>query len=201
MNKLINVNWRSVRNVTPIADLEQLEEFCELAPNRLAIEIGSYEGGSTAVLAQYFETVIAIDPWGEHDTKPGEKIATFTEGTVGTNSHFPIFNKNMYRLGLNNIVIPLVSTVAALKKMSCLSVGLVFVDDGHTYSDCSRDINAALPHLCNDGILVCHDYYNQTGGPCGSYIGVTEAVNEAINIYNLETIKHTGGVIALRRKS
>jgi len=200
LEKIKIIDWKSILNVTPIEDLEQLEKFCDLAPNRLAIEVGSYEGGSTAVLAQYFETVIAIDPWGEHNTKPGDSIATFTEGTAGTNSHFPAFNKNMHKLGLCDIVIPLVSTVTSLKILPYLNAGLAFVDDGHTHFDCKRDINAVLPHLCKDGILVCHDYYNEFGGSCGAYIGVTEAVNEAIGYYNLEIIKHTGGIIAMRKK-
>lgn len=105
----------------------------------------------------------------------------------------------MFRLGLYDTVIPIVSNVSALKIIPFLNAGLAFVDDGHTYNDCIRDIHAVMPHLCSNGILVCHDYYNQTGGPCGSYIGVTEAVNEAIEIYNFEIIENNGGIIALRR--
>lgn len=201
--KTYNIDWKSVLSSSPPDDLLQLEQFCECVPDYLramAIEIGSYEGASTSLLLQYFHTIIAIDPWGEHDLKDGEKIATFTEGTEGTNVHFAKFNSNMHRLKLSDRVIRIVGTVEALNRLPRLDVGLVFVDDGHTYSDCMRDISTSMRHLNVDGLLVCHDYYNQTGGPCGSYIGVTKAVNEAISNYELEIVNHSGGIIGLKRK-
>lgn len=197
------IDWKSILSSSPPDDLLQLERFCDIVPDylrTLAIEIGSYEGASTALLLQYFDTVIAIDPWGEHDVKDGEKIATFTKGTEGTNIHFINFNKNMHRLNLNDRLIRIVGTVEALKRLPILDAGLVFVDDGHTYTDCTRDIDVSMRHLNVDGLLVCHDYYNQTGGPCGSYIGVTGAVNKAISEYDLEVLHHSGGIIGLKRK-
>ena len=200
--KLYNIHWQSIWTGTPPEDLERLQRYCELASDSchhfIAIEVGTHEGATAALLAEWFETIICIDPWGEHKVESGELIATFF-GNAATMPEFTTFIGNMERLNLFHRVIPIVNTVRALDRLPKLDVALAFVDDGHTYHDCSRDIKAVLTHLAPAGILVCHDYYGDAG-PCGSYIGVKQAVEEAIKIYDLEVIEHSGGIIALRRR-
>jgi len=202
--KLYNIEWQSILSVTPLGDMVKLQEFCDLASskcnNERAIEVGTYTGASAALISEWFETIICIDPWGKYDVQPGELIATYVGEGTATMPEYRLFFDNMERLDILHRIIPIVNTVEVLNRMPYkLYAALALVDDGHTYHDCSRDINAVMKHMHPRGILVCHDYYGG-GGPCGSYIGVEEAVNEAIKKYDLEVIDHSGGIIALKRR-
>jgi predicted O-methyltransferase YrrM len=197
-----NVAWQTVYSGTPPEDLIRLQHYCELVSERnlpsMAIEIGTHEGASTALLAEWFDVVICVDPWGDIEVQPGERIATFI-GKAATIPQFTAFVGNMERLNLFDRIVPIVNTVKALDHLIPQNVALAFVDDGHTYHDCSRDIKAALRHLAPAGLLVCHDYFGGPG-PCGSYVGVQQAVDEAVEKYGLEIIDHFGSIVALQRK-
>jgi hypothetical protein len=202
--RLYSVDWQSVWTGTPYEDMVKLQEFCDMASskcnNERAIEVGTHTGASAALMSEWFETVICIDPWGKYDVQPGELIATYVGEGTATIPEYRAFFENMERLKVLSRLIPIVGTVEALNRWPYkLNVALAFVDDGHTYHDCSRDIKAVIQHLHQRGILVCHDYYGG-GGPCGSYIGVEQAVEEAIKKYDLEVIEHSGGIIALKRR-
>ena len=211
--KLYEVNWQSVYSGTPPSELERLQYYCSIAPDqRLAIEIGTHEGASAAILAQWFETVICIDPWGDHELLyPSDRMATFAGKNPGGSPHFLACMGNLVRLGLFDRVIPIVNTPIVLEKLPSLNAGLIFVDDGHVYSACSKDIKRSLPHLHQDGLLVCHDYcrpgygrppYNPDDpnhSPVDPYIGVQQAVDEAIIKYNLEVVDHFEGIVCLKQ--
>jgi hypothetical protein len=201
--KIYEVDWQSVYTGTPPEDLVKLQEFCELANEQchhfMAIEVGTHAGATAALISEWFETVVCIDPWGKYEVQPGEKIATYVGEGTATLPEYRAFFENMERLNLLHRIIPIVNTIRALDRLPDLNVALAFVDDGHTYHDCSRDIRAVMYHLHQKGILVCHDYFGDSG-PHGSYIGVKQAVEEAIGIYNLKVVEHSGSIIALQRK-
>jgi len=89
------IDWRSCYSGTPASELARLGWYCERIRERfahtdaarldIALEIGSHEGASAALLSQYFDTVICVDPWGkEEPLSPNERIASFV-GEPGTN--------------------------------------------------------------------------------------------------------------------
>ena len=205
--KLYDVDWKSVPTPTPPEDLVKLQTYCEMASLKglrsMAIEVGTHTGATAALISEWFETVVCIDPWGKYDVQPGERIATYIGEGTATIPEYAAFFENMDRIGLLERVIPIVNTVKVLDNFFdigiALNVALAFVDDGHTYHDCSRDIKAVMKHLADAGILVCHDYFSG-GGLSTSYAGVGEAVNEAIRLYDLEVIEQFGSIIALQRK-
>lgn len=200
--KRYSVNWESLSSGTPKNELERLQYYCDgISDPSLAIEIGSYQGASAALLAEYFPTVICIDPWGhEEPLSSEERIASFVH-SPGTNEYFPIYMANMERLGLwNERVIPIVGTSKALSKLPYLGADLCFVDDGHVLSCCRADIKECLRHLKPNGTLVCHDY-KRGEFEVDPYIGVAQAVDEAIEIYDLEIMDHFAGICALVRKN
>ncbi|MFA4845081.1 MAG: class I SAM-dependent methyltransferase [Patescibacteria group bacterium] len=211
--KLREIEWRSVYSGTPVCELERLETYCERASSadhRLAIEIGSHEGGSAALMAQYFDVVLCVDPWGkEEPLSPQERIASFV-GNPASNVHFPAFIKNMVRLDLwDKVVFPVVGTARTLLALPKLYASMVFADDGHVYQCCEQDIRAALHHIASDGLLVCHDYhrpeYYEPDNPryvnhVDPYVGVRVATDEAIDKHNLVILDHFEGIVALMRK-
>jgi len=69
-------------------------------------------------------------------------------------------------------------------------VDMVFVDDGHFYSECKGDIETWLPHVRDGGMMVFHDY----GGKYGK--GVVEAVDELMVCY--ERVAQVGTLVAFR---
>lgn len=211
------VDWKSCYSGTPLCELERLQEYCRQVAEssvdflpELAIEIGSHEGASAAVLAEWFDTVICVDPWGKEELlSPKERMASYV-GCPGSNIHFPAFMSNMERLGLfDGPVIPIVGTSAILDALPPLGASLVFVDNGHNYSCCSADIRRGLRHLKPDGLLVCHDYKRpEYYEPDNSryinhvdpYLGVAQALDEAVFLYDLEMTEHFEGICCLVRR-
>lgn len=203
--KIYDVDWKSIVSASPASELVKLQEYCKIASDRcgneIAIEIGSYEGGSAALLSEWFETVICIDPWGDEAPRydPGE-IASFV-GKPGTTEHMQNFMKNVDKLGIFGRVLPIVGTSDVLGRLPYLGAALIFVDDGHVYNACKLDIDRSVPHLAHGGLLVCHDY--KRGYPSDNpnfadmYKGVQLAVDEAINTYSMRIVDHFEGIVAL----
>jgi len=118
----------------------------------------------------------------------------------------------MERLELFDRVIPIEGTSKILDGLPRLGLQLVFVDDGHVYTACSADIRQSLRHLDYEGLLICHDYKRPGFGyppynpdhphhsPVDPYIGVQEAVDEAVKLFNLEVFDHFEGIVALQRR-
>jgi hypothetical protein len=210
MEKL-SLPWRSISTMSQWeSEYNTLERYCEYIWNsferrtNLAIEIGSYHGRTTAIIAQYFPCVLAIDLWGDIH-KGTSKLSS-----VGQESFVP-FIKNMIQLGLTEKVHPIVSTSGCLSNLQYLGAELIFIDGSHHYEDVRVDIDRAFEHLDDSGLLVFHDY-KRPGigypvvegypyeGPNDAWEGVARAVDEAMNEYDLEIYDHSGGVVALRKK-
>jgi predicted O-methyltransferase YrrM len=206
------LSWRSISTMSPWEqEYDALERYCETVwhafehQTNIAIEIGSYHGRTTAIIAQYFPYVYAIDLWG--DIHKG----TSKPSTIGQESFVP-FIKNMLRLDiLESRVHPIVSTSKFLCGCQYLGAELVFIDGSHHYDDVCLDIQRAIEHLDDDGLIVFHDYkrpgigYPECDGypyegPNDAWEGVARAVDEAIKEYELEVHDHTGGIVALRKK-
>jgi len=206
--KLYDVEWQRIWTGTSPEDMAALQRYCKRASDlyyrSLAIEVGTHCGASAALISEWFETVVCVDPWGQYTVQPGELIGTYVGEGTATLPEFGQFVQNMEKLDILRRMVPIVNTVKALDNLFergiNLNAALAFVDDGHTYHDCRRDIAAVMRHLSPLGLLVCHDYYGG-GGPCGSYIGVEQAVDEAIQIHGLEVFEHSGGIIAMQRRA
>jgi len=204
--------WRSVSTMSPWdREYDILEKYCEHVwylydcCTNLAIEIGSYHGKTTAIIAQYFPNVLAIDLWG--DIHKG----TEKPSTIGQESFVP-FIQNMIQMELIGSVHPIVSTSKCLAGFPFLGAELVFIDASHHYEDVRVDIDQAMQHLDDNGMIIFHDYKRNgfsTYPSCEGYPyqgatdpweGVARAVDEAIQEYDLELYDHTGGVVALKKK-
>lgn len=147
-----------------------------------AIEIGSWNGKSAIHLGELIK-----------EAGTGQKvfcIDTYTKGLHGTDDfnaegleHLKKFKAYIHEAGLEEIVIPIVSTSTAVH-FSGLFKGktfeLIYIDGDHTYGGCLADITNYIGYLSNTGVIAGHDYVE------GTWQGVVDAVKEARKLYNVE---------------
>jgi hypothetical protein len=209
-NPLRVIDWRSVESMSTDDELEKLEEWAGLNQDSSAwaLELGSFKGKTTAIIAQFFEKVVAGDLWGNVDHGVG------SYDQIGTH-HFDAFIRNMTRLKLINIVIPVVGTLDHIAQLFTPErFVFIFVDGDHSYEWCKKDLEAADPLLSPGGLLVCHDYKrpgfgyppftpgHPHHGPIDPWGGVARAVDEFLaSRPNYAIHEHFAGIVAMRKES
>lgn len=148
------LDWQSLHSMGEMEEFLKLEEWCHncyVGGGKRALEIGSFHGKSTAILAQFFDVVFAVDLWGNVDNGLG------SYSDIGQH-HFISFIKNMIKLELIDRVVPVVGTSAVLNHLSPLNVDFIYIDASHYYDDVKKDIQCASRHLNHGGWLVGDDY-------------------------------------------
>jgi cephalosporin hydroxylase len=167
-NKLF-AEYKEKEDVMPKEDAMAILKYIEKIKSDLPIlEIGTYEGNTTALIADYLKAlgrknlVITIDPfdlfWSDHDPSIAAKV----------------------RLNGKNVKIikgfsTEINVINQIKETS-----LTFVDGGHDKSTVISDIKNYFPKTKEYFLL--HDI---------NYQGVKDALNE-VNA-NIKTISNTGG--------
>jgi hypothetical protein len=165
---MMKLDWKSVRRAlspgqteetVPYTEHEALEKWAQeiydkFGEDSVAVEIGSYYGASTVLLAQFF-TVIAFDLWF-----PLEKYHLDFAGET-----FPEFIKNLKSFNLleNDRVIPILGTSSMLKLFPPANTKLCFIDGDHAYKGAKDDIIQCDKHLIAGGYMVMHDHPRAEG--------------------------------------
>ncbi len=122
------------------------------ADKQIIVEVGSYMGRSTLVLAQHCPGVVyAIDKWGEYRIK-------WKNGKV-----WPAFQANLAAHITSGKVVPIrAKTPAAWHALDQLLGGrkadMIFIDGDHRYSAVASDCIEAWKRLAPTGLLCGHDY-------------------------------------------
>ncbi len=147
----------------PERDAKALETLVRsvLKDHMVVVEIGSWKGMSTAILARTVVdssgSVFAVDHWMGSEGVAHHEVAKTTD-------IFSIFKYNLSALGLWDSVHPLVmDSETAAKIFADGILDLVFLDSDHRYESVKKDISSWLPKLRNGGILCGHDcegYYS-----------------------------------------
>lgn len=146
------------------------EELERLAAGKTVLEIGSYCGKSTVVMARVANRVVAID---DFRGAPGSNINPDSGGVKNDSgpSLRQAFFDNLDRFGVAQKVTPVVATLeSVLPTMNLDGVEMVFYDADHTYASTyngGRQLFQRLPPSCT---IVFHDYGD-------SDPGVIQAVN------------------------
>ncbi len=149
---------------------EEVERLFTLA--RLAsvmgplLEIGSYCGRSAAIIGQACkenESVLySIDHHrGSEEQQPGEEYFDpdlYDDRTGGVNT-FPLFRETMKRAGLEETVVPIVSSSEVAGRRWQTGLSMVFIDGGHSFEAAHTDFITWSPHLISGGFLVIHDIF------------------------------------------
>jgi predicted O-methyltransferase YrrM len=214
------VDWRSLTvpggSETTI-EHEALEKWCQevydRCPNTLAIEVGSYEGRSTIVMAQFWDTM-AIDVWAVFDLERNSNPEKFDH--FGEAPSWKVFMERVRTFGFSNRIFPTCATSKYLDKLDPLNSEFIFVDADHAYPACYEDAVRADRHLSETGWLIFHDYkrpgygygeeqyhptperpYRSTVDP---WAGVAISVDKFMETHDYEVVEQIHGIIALKRK-
>lgn len=119
--------------------------LCSLAEGRDVLEIGAFQGRSTAALARGARRVVSVD-WHRGD-----------DGS-GWGWTLPAFSGHLTRLGLWDRVIPVVGRVEDVAPLLAGPFGLVWIDGAHGAADVERDTRLALRLLAPGGVIAWHDW-------------------------------------------
>ena len=142
----------------------------------VAVEIGSWAGATTRILAQAGFRVFAVDHW-LGNRHPGDHLTNLPE-------HFPpdlacrTFCRNMDD-ELFISVYPLVGSSAFWASVwsEYLPIDFLYIDASHEFQDVLADIQAWTPHVRPGGIIAGHDF--------GLFDGVEQAVCQT-GMYRIE---------------
>jgi SAM-dependent methyltransferase len=130
-------------------------ELTRLAEGKRVLEIGSYCGLSTIMLARSAEHVTACDYFDGR-------------GTPSPASTLEHFTNNIERHGLTEKV----AICHPEATFPLPEYDLAFIDGGHEYDDVKADIDKVLAVLSPDGLIAFHDYKHP------AHPGVTRAIHE-----------------------
>lgn len=134
---------------------EGLAKLCKWANQNGAVgkcvEIGSYSGEGTVVLADHFKEVLAVDPWengydpndvASHQCPMEDVFNAFTERTSP-------FKNVLYSRG---------KSLDALQFFKDGELDMVYIDGDHRYEGALADIKGWLPKLRKGGCMTGHDF-------------------------------------------
>jgi len=150
------------------------------------IEVGTWKGRSAIAIASTLTklgfldfSVLCIDTWlgapefwtwGMDDPTRGGSLRLVN----GYPSVFTTFTKNIKKIGLDDVIIPLpLSSIQAadVLKHYGMTADVIYVDGAHEYEPVKHDISAYWPLLKVGGTMVGDDYM-------GCWPGVMRAVDE-----------------------
>lgn len=119
-------------------------ELRRLAVNANVLEIGSYRGRSTVVMAEVARLVVAVD---HHEGDSGCR-----GGTIAP------FLANLEKHGVKGKVVPIIAdSVSACAVLMSGQFDLAFIDGDHATESVIRDIRAARRLMRPGGVMAFHD--------------------------------------------
>jgi SAM-dependent methyltransferase len=124
------------------------QALAELVRGLRVLEIGSYFGLSTVVLAREAEHVVTLDT---HDGR----------GTAVPQNTLPAFQVNLARNGVSHKVTSLIGTVDDVDLADHGPFDVAYIDGGHDRASVEADTAAALAVLKPGGLLAYHDYASE----------------------------------------
>jgi len=134
---------------------EGLAKLCEWANEQgatgRAVEIGSYSGEGTVVLAKYFKDVLAVDPWLN-----GYDINDRASQQCPMKFVFEAFEERTK--GIVNIMFSRGKSLDALEFVADGSCDFVYIDGDHRYEGVLADLKGWRKKLKEGGIMAGHDW-------------------------------------------
>lgn len=146
----------------------------------VAVEIGSWEGGSAVILAKHSERVFCVDTWEDYTDIGGfdvTRVITYHQGRER-------FRKFCENIGddLFKRVFPCRGESTTWARIWNQPIDLLFIDGCHSYEAVKADIEGWYPHVRAGGVILGHDYLRMSKGD-GDFIwefpGVARAVHES----------------------
>lgn len=130
------------------------------------LEIGSFCGKSAvyigAACRELGVTLFTIDHHrGSEEQQPGQLYfdpEIYDEKSGEVNS-LPVLRNTLRTAGLEDTVIPMVTSSSVAARNWATPLGLVFIDGGHSYEAALSDYRDWSPHIVQGGFLAFHDIY------------------------------------------
>ena len=121
----------------------------ESGANGSAVEVGTFSGENAVVMAQYFKSVVTVDPWANgYDKDDHASNADMAE----------VEKKYFERIAdFSNISHMKLTSLEGVKKFDDGSLDLVYLDGDHQTEAVVADIDAWKPKVRKGGILAGHD--------------------------------------------
>ncbi|MBQ0985004.1 class I SAM-dependent methyltransferase [Streptomyces sp. F63] len=130
------------------------------------LEVGTYCGRSTILLAAAARdagtVAVTVDHHrGSEEQQPGWEYhdATLVDPDVGRMDTLPVFRRTLHAAGLEDHVVAVVGRSPQVARVWGRSLGLVFIDGGHTDEHATADYEGWTPHLAPGGLLLIHDVF------------------------------------------
>lgn len=130
------------------------------------LEIGTYCGKSTIYLATAAraagQRVVTVDHHhGSEENQPGWEYhdRRLVDPRTGRLDTLPHFRATLADAGLEEDVIAIVGTSAAVARLWGTPLGLVFIDGGHTDAAARADYEGWAPWVARGGALAIHDVF------------------------------------------
>jgi len=142
-----------------------------LTPPATIVEIGSFQGRSTIVLARAAAagvTIVAIDPHAGNDRGPQE-FEGFESEAANDNA---VFNENLTAAGVADRVQHVRKFSNAAHADVAGDIDLLYIDGAHRYRPALDDIRQWGGRVAPGGTMLIHDSF--------SSIGVTLAIGRAL---------------------
>ncbi len=150
------------------------------------IELGSYEGRSTAVFALAGRRVHAVDAWSLD-------VSDYPEREGRVDLVFDNFRQNLSRMGIESLVTMHRGLTRAVAETWQEEGAILFIDAGHSYTDAYDDLSLWTPHLHPKGFLLMHDLLGD------AHPGVIKAATEFLRS-GWRVIASGGSVVAFTRR-
>ena len=165
--------------------IDGLKHLCEWANKQgatgKAIEIGSYGGESTVILSQYFNEVLAIDPWLN-----GYDINDSASQICPMKFVFKAFQDRIQ--DLKNVSFEKCKSFEGLQFVKDGSCDLIYLDGDHRYESVLNDLKGWKPKLRSGGIMAGHDW---------SWQSIKKALKEEIGDKDYELFQDDSWAIKL----
>jgi predicted O-methyltransferase YrrM len=133
-----------------------------LAPGSRIVEIGSYQGRSTIVLARAAgenAAVIAIDSHDGNNRGPQQVRGEYEEG----HADYEIFHENLRRAGVQDRVQHVRARSQDALALVHGTVDLLYIDGAHQYRAARDDIRHWGARVRDDGTMLIHDGFSSIG--------------------------------------
>jgi MMP 1-O-methyltransferase len=138
----------------------------DVAPLGPLIEVGSYCGRSTLLLAAAAARagthVVTIDHHrGSEEHQPGWEYhdPSLVDPAVGRIDTLPVFRRVIATSGLEDHVLAVVGRSVDVGRYWSTPAGLVFIDGSHTDESAQSDYATWAPHVAAGGLLAIHDVF------------------------------------------
>jgi methyltransferase family protein len=158
------------------------------SPSNGIVEVGSYCGRSTVVLASVIAALAPLARVHAIDPHEGE-VGAADAGLERTAPTFARFRENIERTEVSPFVIAVRQYSYDVKWSD--PIGLLLIDGLHDYENCARDFTHFEPWLVDGAHAAFHDY--------GSWPGVTSFVDRLLRTQSYRLVERADSMVVLRR--